>query len=640
MVSLWWGQSALDELIAKATSEFLPAGQEDLALHLEISDQIRSKKVNAKDAMRSLKRRLEHTNPNVQMSTLSLVDTCVKNSGDQFVREVASREFMDQLTSMARSPAGCNPDVKNKILSIIQTWSVAAKGNPALAYITDTHRLLQAEGHVFPPMNAAVDSIFLETSAPPEWSDSDVCERCRTAFTMTNRKHHCRQCGKTFCQECSAKTMPLPHLGIDEEVRVCDGCHIKLKLAKAAKKNVLPPLPFSPPSQATAVPQPSYQQHSAPSSQSVPTSGAVPPPGAEEDFDEDMKKAIEMSLKEAEQQKNFGRGYTPSQQPSKSTPTTTATTTTTTTAAQANQEEEEDPELAAAIAASLREMQLSSNTSKSSDWEQRALQPNPDDISRVEMENVELFSTLIERIHARGGDISNDPQINKLYTQIGALQPKLVKTLADVINKHKILVTLNDKMNAAVKAYDRLLEERVAGAYNRSSNIPSSSYYTNPVHQAGYPHAPPAMTPQTEHAHVSVYPQQPPVMNNGGYQQQSYNNTSEAVVYPPTNTNYHIPSAPAPEFQGHGYSPAENPAQQQDQAYPPPPPPQQQQQPQQYPPPPPQSQQQDQGSYYYPQQQSQQQQQQPMYGYQPSPQQHAPVQKQPVVEDSPLIDLS
>ena len=128
--------------------------------------------------------------------------------------------------------------------------------------------------------------------------------------------------------------MPLPHLGIDEEVRVCDGCHIKLKLAKAAKKNVLPPLPFSPPSQATAVPQPSYQQHNAPSSQSVPTSGTVPPSGAEEDFDEDMKKAIEMSLKEAEQQKNFGRGYTPSQQPSRSTPTTTAATTTTTTIAQ------------------------------------------------------------------------------------------------------------------------------------------------------------------------------------------------------------------------------------------------------------------------------------------------------------------
>lgn len=66
--SHYYSSSSLE----KATSELLPAGQEDLVLHLEISDQIRSKKVNAKDAMRSLKRRLEHKNPNVQLSTLSV----------------------------------------------------------------------------------------------------------------------------------------------------------------------------------------------------------------------------------------------------------------------------------------------------------------------------------------------------------------------------------------------------------------------------------------------------------------------------------------------------------------------------------------------------------------------------------------
>lgn len=72
--------------IEKATSELLPAGQIDLALHLEISDQIRSKKVNAKDAMRSLKQRLNHKNPNVILATLSVSDYTLYLSRDSLLR--------------------------------------------------------------------------------------------------------------------------------------------------------------------------------------------------------------------------------------------------------------------------------------------------------------------------------------------------------------------------------------------------------------------------------------------------------------------------------------------------------------------------------------------------------------------------
>lgn len=71
-------------IIERATSELLPAGQEDLELHFEISDQIRSKKVSAKDAMRSLKRRLEHKNPNVQLATLSVRSSWLTSLGIAF----------------------------------------------------------------------------------------------------------------------------------------------------------------------------------------------------------------------------------------------------------------------------------------------------------------------------------------------------------------------------------------------------------------------------------------------------------------------------------------------------------------------------------------------------------------------------
>lgn len=113
--------------------------------------------------MRALKRRVGHKNPNVQLLALSvraysavayaclliassqLTDVCIKNGGDAFLAEIASREFMDNLVSILKMPI-LNHDVKNKILRLVQDWAIAFEGKPSLSYTGEIYRTLQREG--------------------------------------------------------------------------------------------------------------------------------------------------------------------------------------------------------------------------------------------------------------------------------------------------------------------------------------------------------------------------------------------------------------------------------------------------------------------------------------------------------------
>ena len=66
-----------------------------------------------------------------------------------------------------------------------------------------------------------------EPAGRPEWEPDHAAQRCRgcaALFTMSNRRHHCRKCGKIFCNACCASMLPLPELHYDEPVRVCTHC--------------------------------------------------------------------------------------------------------------------------------------------------------------------------------------------------------------------------------------------------------------------------------------------------------------------------------------------------------------------------------------------------------------------------------
>lgn len=243
--------------------------------------------------------------------------------------------------------------------------------------------------------------------------------RCRTPFTFTNRKHHCRNCGNVFCGACSSNNIPLPHLGIMDPVRVDDGCHIKL--TDRSRGTPAPPR-FDAPKPTKTLYQGSMEPRN---------------PRVEDSFDADLKRALEMSLEDAKG--NSSSGFV-SQAQLKSQSKSNGT------AKKSEPEEEEDADLKAAIAASLADMeeqkkkyatdfrQQATNTSSGTPF---VAPKNDFELTPVEAENINLFSTLVDRLqHQPPGAILREPQIQELYESIGKLRPKLARTYGETMSKH------------------------------------------------------------------------------------------------------------------------------------------------------------------------------------------------------------
>ncbi|KAI0809108.1 hypothetical protein BC629DRAFT_1482057 [Irpex lacteus] len=501
--TLLWGTSQLDDAIDKATSELLPSGTEDIALNLEISDQIRSKSVSPKDAMRALKRRLNHKNPNVQLLALGLTDTCIKNGGDPFLVEIASREFMDNLVSILKIPV-LNHEVKTKILRLVQSWAIAFEGRGNLGYVGEVYRTLQNEGFNFPPRDPVIaTSAMVDTQTAPEWIDSDVCLRCRDSFSFTNRKHHCRNCGQVFDHKCSSKTMALPHFGITQEVRVCDSCHTKLSKKHAGNHR---------------------------SSQSVSSSRHR---SARDFADAELQRAIQLSLQEVGAASSHRPGHAPSYAPpalswQASEPPLVDQRSRPTVSSRAQADEEDDPDLRAAIEASLREanapkpsapvgietpraerseFSYSAGPGYAQSYPSHAPTPKPSvpvlpnyDLEPLEEDAILTFSQTVEQLQQQGGrDLSRYPAVTELYDKASGLRPKLAMSLNDAGRKEQLLGEMHEKLSEAVKLYDKLLTEQVSHPPWRTAASPApatTTYQQNPTASYGQWSIPQQAAPQ------------------------------------------------------------------------------------------------------------------------------------------------
>lgn len=198
------------------------------------------------------------------------------------MREVATPAFLDPIIQCIDERSSLPLDVRTLLLQYLQNWRYLAKARPNdVPYLLTAVEQLGQRTELPPPDPTVVTAAqaLTDTRIAPDWVDSDVCMRCRTAFGTFVRKHHCRNCGRVFCYQCSSKTMPLPWFSMETPVRVCDGCFQR-------RKPMPLPEPAPHPTSASPAPQPRRT--------------------AEQQEEEELRRAIELSLQEAAAQQQRG----------------------------------------------------------------------------------------------------------------------------------------------------------------------------------------------------------------------------------------------------------------------------------------------------------------------------------------------
>jgi hypothetical protein len=87
-------------LVDRATNDMLIGP--DWAMNLEICDTLNRDPGQAKDVVKSIKKRIAHRNAKVQLLALTLLETMIKNCGDIVHMQVAEKDILHEMVKIVK----------------------------------------------------------------------------------------------------------------------------------------------------------------------------------------------------------------------------------------------------------------------------------------------------------------------------------------------------------------------------------------------------------------------------------------------------------------------------------------------------------------------------------------------------------
>lgn len=131
---------------------------DDWALNMEICDLINDNDDDAKDAVRSIRKRLQQIeqdrNFTVTNRTLTVLETCVSNCSHRFHVHVMNKDFIQDLVKLIGPKNNPPIELQERVLRLIQRWANAFMNQPDLSGVVTVYNDLKAKGLTFPPADS------------------------------------------------------------------------------------------------------------------------------------------------------------------------------------------------------------------------------------------------------------------------------------------------------------------------------------------------------------------------------------------------------------------------------------------------------------------------------------------------------